>query len=286
MKLVCIAALCACTLAAQTPVKLAFQCTEDDMQWAGMTCSEQEPCPVYLELSNIAALGQKIFLTGDIHSTATTLYSVLLASEDAGATWREPFERIRGGQLDHIQFHDFEAGWVSGQMMQPLPNDPFLLLTADGGKTWRRHAVTEEGGPGSIAQFRFESRKDGVLLLDRGRGGAQMRYQLFETPNGGETWMIRETSDSPIKLRALMAPAEESGYRLRADDKSKSFRLEKQEAGKWTEVASFLVHVADCKPEPRPETPPPVTDTQKQEDFVQELRLGGPPPKPTKKPPK
>ena len=30
------------------PMLLPFRCTEDDVQWAGLSCSEDEPCPVYL----------------------------------------------------------------------------------------------------------------------------------------------------------------------------------------------------------------------------------------------
>jgi photosystem II stability/assembly factor-like uncharacterized protein len=40
--------------------------------------------------------------------------------------------------LDRIQFIDFENGWVSGEVQHPLPRDPFLLATTDGGKTWQR----------------------------------------------------------------------------------------------------------------------------------------------------
>jgi len=33
------------------PMLLRFRCTEDDIQWAGLSCSANEPCPVYLELA-------------------------------------------------------------------------------------------------------------------------------------------------------------------------------------------------------------------------------------------
>ena len=112
---------------AQTPPQIAFQCTEEDMQSFGMSCSAEEPCPVYLELSGIESLGVKLFLSGNFHTDSTTLYSVLLVTEDAGKTWTEPHERIRAAALENIQFNDLEYGWVGGQSIQSIPRDPFFL---------------------------------------------------------------------------------------------------------------------------------------------------------------
>ena len=78
------------------PLLLPFQCTDDDMQWAGMSCSEEQPCPIYLELSAMDTVGNRIIVLGNIHTESTTLYSVVVASEDGGATWHEPYERMRG----------------------------------------------------------------------------------------------------------------------------------------------------------------------------------------------
>src|SRR5579859_7216515 len=121
------------------PILLPFHCTDDDIQWAGLSCSAEEPCPVYLELTAVEAIGTKLFAAGNIHAQTITLYSVLLASDDAGHTWREVYQRIRGAGLAPLQFADFQNGWASGEALSPLPQDPFLLITSDGGKTWRQH---------------------------------------------------------------------------------------------------------------------------------------------------
>ena len=138
------------------------------MAWAGMSCSEEEPCPVYLEVTAAEGVGNQIFATGNLHSDTVTLYSVLLRSQDAGKTWREGFERVRGAGLDHIQFADFVNGWASGETLFPLPQDPFLLITADGGKTWRRQPIFDETQAGSIQQFFFSSKNEGSLIVDHG----------------------------------------------------------------------------------------------------------------------
>jgi hypothetical protein len=252
------------------PMRIGFSCTEEDMLAAGMTCSEDEPCPVYLELSAAEAVGDKLFLAGNLHSTEATLYSILLASDDGGKSWREPFERQRATSLDRIQFVDFETGWVAGQVLQPLPNDPFLLLTTDGGKSWRRRPVFSESRAGAIQQFWFDSPNAGRLLIADGS-----RFELYESPNGGETWLIREVSDRPIRWKA--SPAREPVVRVRADAAARSFRLERRDGERWTLVASFLIAAGACKPGPAELKPPPEPETEKPPPSAAPPRPARPP---------
>jgi len=233
------------------PMLLPFRCTEDDVQWAGLSCSADEPCPVYLELTAVESAAPpgpgRIFAAGNIHSSAVTLYSVLLASEDAGRTWREAYERIRGASLDRIQFLDAESGWTSGQVLSPLPQDPFLLLTSDGGKTWRQRVIFSESRVGSIQQFHFSAKDRGSLIIDRGPGSEGGRYELYESPDAGETWTIRETSDRPLQLRpSPVAPRPE--WRARADGATQSFQLDRRQGERWVPVAAFSVKLGACQP--------------------------------------
>jgi len=62
----CIFALaftCIVAAYAAEPFRPTYTCTETDLQFAGITCSEAEPCPVYLEVSHVYPLGRKLFLT-------------------------------------------------------------------------------------------------------------------------------------------------------------------------------------------------------------------------------
>ena len=236
-------------------MRVPFRCTEDDMRWAGMSCTQQEPCPVYLELTAVEAVGNQLFAAGNIHAQTITLYSVLLGSADSGKTWREPHERIRGAGLDRIQFADFENGWTSGEALSPLPQDPFLLITSDGGKTWRQHAIFSESRVGSIQQFFFNSKNDGSLVIDRGRGSDGERYELYESPNAGETWMVKEASNQPIRLKAI--PASPAAWRVQADGPTQSFRIEHQQGARWVLAAAFAVNVGACAPLPSESEGPP-----------------------------
>ena len=149
------------------------------------------PCPVYLELGAAASAGNKYFIAGNIHSDAVTLYSVLLGSDDAGHSWREVYQRIRAAGLDHLQFLDAQSGWAGGQQLFPLPQDPFVLLTTDGGKNWRQSAVFGENSDyhfGSIQEMYFSSKTNGSLVVDRSSGGDPGPFALYESPDGGTSW--------------------------------------------------------------------------------------------------
>jgi len=228
------------------PMLLPFQCTEDDVQWGGLTCSEQEPCPIYLELSAVEAVGSHLFAAGNIHSPSVTLYSAAVRSDDGGRTWREIGERIRGAELDHIQFLDPETGWISGGIQFPLPRDPFLLVTADGGQSWQQRPVFSEDADdhfGAIQQFFFGSRASGSLVIDRGRGAAGDRYEMYESQNLGESWSFRESSGKPLRLRMAAPPAE---WRLRADAVSHAFHIEHRIGERWNTAAAFAVKLGAC----------------------------------------
>src|SRR6476646_3345259 len=84
------------------PILVPFQCTDEDIRSAGLTCSDQDPCPVYLELAAVESTGIRIFAAGNIHTSNATLSTILLGTEDNGLTWREVHERVRGAGLDHI----------------------------------------------------------------------------------------------------------------------------------------------------------------------------------------
>jgi hypothetical protein len=229
------------------PITLPFHCTAEDIHWAGLACSEDEPCPIYLELSAIGSGGGGIFAAGNIHSDTVTLYSVLLATEDAGHTWREAGDRVRGAALDHIQFFDALTGWISGQTVFPIPQDPFFLLTTDGGKTWRQQPVFNDSHFGSIQQFYFDSKTSGYLIIDQGPGADGGRYARFESPTGGETWSIREESNKPLQLSRTAAPP--PNLRIRADGATHAFRIERRQGERWSTLASFAVRLPACKPE-------------------------------------
>lgn len=234
-----------------TPMQLPFKCSDEDIRWAGLSCSEDAPCSIFLELSTVETMGSRVLLAGNIHSEAVTLYSVLLASDDNGHTWQEVHERIRGAGLDHIEYLGSDTAWIGGQQLFPFTQDPFLLITTDGGKTWKQRDVLSDENEsrfGSIQQFFFTTKDTGTLILDRGAGGGGGdRFALYESTNGGDTWAVKQESRKPIVVKRPTAlPA--SDWRLRPDGDMKSFLLEHHVGTRWSAVAAFLVRLDPCKP--------------------------------------
>jgi len=243
------------------PIVLTHACAEPEMNDFGLACSEDEPCPILIELSAIEAVGRKLFVTGNFHTDKATLASLLLATDDEGETWTEPYARQRAALLDLIQFVDFEIGWISGHSTGSLPRDPFLLKTSDGGKTWIRYGVYDENAIGVVDSFWFDSRTHGLLVFDRTvRGEDGTRYRLLESQGGGTTWMLREISPKPI---SSPRPKRESDLRIRAEASSKSYRIERRAGGKWSLVSAFSMSAGACKPAPPPE--PPKSEAVKQQ---------------------
>lgn len=178
-----------------------------------------------------------MFVSGNLHTDRTTLYGILLSSEDGGKTWSEPLTRLRAASLEQIQFLDLANGWISGQVIEPLPRDPFFLISTDGGKSWRQRAIFEESQFGSIGQFWFDSKTTGRLELDHSG-----RHDIYETNTGGENWEMKLTSSHSA---ALKGGGEAAILRLRPD--GKLYHVERRGETSWEPVASFAIHVADCK---------------------------------------
>jgi hypothetical protein len=235
-------------LVAEEPTRVEYACPAEDIEKFGLTCSDDEPCDVFLELAAVEGVGSTIFASGNLHTVVTTLSSVLLTSADGGKTWTEPSPRIQAAALDQIQFPDLQHGWISGVALEPLARDPFFLVTADGGKTWRRRPLFNETRYGSIQQFWFESAKSGQLIFERSPGSSE----TYETSTGGDVWTIQEASGKGggnKTPRLAKAPAKDSAtWRVRTDAASKTNRLERRNGrGGWEVIASFAVRAGLCK---------------------------------------
>ncbi len=243
-----------------TPIRVPVECSQDDLRALGLTCPAARPCPVYLELDSIDSTGSGLFIAGNLHAEDATLSSILLASDDGGATWREPAARVRGAGLDLIQFLDSETGWAGGESLGAIPRDPFLLLTHDGGKTWESRPVFAESRTGAIDFFHFDSKEHGRLWIGRPLSGeAGSRYETYESQDGGQTWTLGDSGDKPFPKGSRPAPS--GDYRLHADRATRAYRVERHAPAGWRPVASFLVRAGECRepelpPAPEPEPPP------------------------------
>lgn len=236
-------------LRAHPPAKIDVRCTPEQIDELGLTCTAEQPCPVYLELTSAESAAGRLFVTGNLHTSSATLSSILLASEDGGETWSEPHPRIPSAVLEQIQFFDLQSGWIAGHFIQNLPHDPFFLATTDGGKSWTRKPISEEPRTGAVERFWFDSRNSGSLILDlitRNETGG--RHERYRTMTAGDSWNLEEVSAKPLELKH--GPFSDPLWRVRADAKSRAFLVEKNAgtAG-WETTAEFPVEVGFCRGE-------------------------------------
>jgi hypothetical protein len=230
-------------------ILLPNHCAEVDLPALGLTCSESDPCPTYLEFSSVESLGTVMLLAGNLHTTATTLQSILLVSEDGGADWREAHQRIKGSALESMQFLDFSTGWLTGQTSLGLPRDPFILLTTDSGRSWRKVDLYAETRVGVIEDFAFQTAKRGWILVDNKGSGEAGKYELYETQSGGTSWDLREISNRIPKTAMPGQRTPTTSARVRVDDKKGLLRVETRAGNGWREVSSFKLKLEDCKPD-------------------------------------
>lgn len=234
------------------PMRVGYSCAEEDLQWAGMSCNEGEPCPIYVELNAVAANERKILAAGNLHSTSGTLSSLLLESDDAGATWKEPVTRFRGSAIEQLQFFDLVHAWAAGETLYPLPRDPFVLLTTDGGALWKEKPVGEEGSAGLVQRFWFDTAEHGELIVDAGKTAPGGRYLSYESETSGESWILRGAHDRLPVLPHAPATADDPDWRIRTGKDGKAWQIEKRSGSTWDRVASFLIEVARCGIDPGP----------------------------------
>lgn len=241
MKL-CLLPLSILPLFAQAPVHVDYACPAEDIDSFGLTCSDERPCPVFFEVSAVDSVGSRIVVAGDIHTETTTLYGVVLFTEDGGASWTEAIPRLRSTEFEQLQFIG-DHGWLSGQRVEPLPKDPFVMITSNGGKDWRQKPLFEDSRFGSIAQFHFESPSSGELIFDDSVGKAT-NQELYGTMTGGESWEIKQKSTTPLHLKT---PREAPAWTVAAPPGSKTYLIERVAGGKKELFARFLIHIGDCK---------------------------------------
>src|SRR5581483_11200736 len=220
------------------PMQVAYDCAPAELQAAGLACSEEDPCSVYLELANADTAGSKIFVTGNLHTPMATLDSILLVSDDGGKSWTEPHPRLHSSGLDQIQFVDPQTGWISGANLQSAPRDPFFLVTTDGGKTWRERPIFDESRVAAIEGFHFDSPANGTLWIDATLDSG--KHEEYSTENGGEAWAATDRAAKPKQAGTGM-------LRIRTEASTHSYMIEKSEGGRWQKIASFLVNLATCK---------------------------------------
>ena len=227
-------------------IRIAAGCDEARLSALGMVCGEASPCEMRLELTAAKEAGEAVVAIGDIYSVSATVESVILRTEDGGATWVEAADRIAGAALDEIHFSGGEHGWIVARETVGGGQHPFLLATGDAGKSWSRWAIDEdEDYRGAVLQLRFDSPDHGFLIVERSAGTGDP-YELRETFNGGRSWSLRQvTADRPA-LPGSRRRIPEPAVRVQEDSGEDLYAVEKRAGESWTVLGNFLGSAGSC----------------------------------------
>ena len=229
------------------PLVAQLQCAWDHFQRAATVCSDAAPCELYLELTGVGQATERVFLIGNVHTLSATLSSILLASDDEGMSWYEPYPRL-AASFESIQFVDDEHGWIGGQERQlDSSSRPFLLRTGNGGVRWRRYDIwTDEDRSGAILDFYFDTEKHGLLSIDSLTSETDS-YELYESMNGGLSWGIREISDRQAKLKNIPIERRQPDWRLGEDGGKGVYLVERRQGEEWSAQVEFSIRVGTCR---------------------------------------
>ena len=113
-------------------------------------------------------------------------------TNDGGVTWYNvtPPNVVETGYSVEIFALDSSRFWMQKPDFNNYPNSGFLNITSDGGITWTTITV-----PFSGARITFLDAKDGWALADLGAGAGSNAVAVYQTGDGGITWVQTYIND-------------------------------------------------------------------------------------------
>lgn len=232
-------------------ISLSTVCDVNRLEYAGIRCSADRPCELFLELVSIASEGAWMVLAGEVHTAEATYESVVLTSSDGGATWTESAERIAAGGIESISIVDAQTAFVAGQQGDTATGEmPFLLATNDGGASWETRMV-EAGGEkieGLVVAFQADTTSHGYLILEQ-LAATGDPYRLYETYNGGRSWSIRQIAADKPQIPGPRLALKTENWSVRPDSASGEFIVAKRSSSAlsgWADQGRFAGTVGSC----------------------------------------
>ncbi len=228
------------------PLIITLACTYDHLAQTEIACSIVTPCKLFLELTAIEAIGKSVFVVGNVRTISATVASIVLLSENGGINWHEPIDRYPGSTFEHVQFVNKTHGWVAGQQQFDSSSKPLLLSTHNAGKRWQRHSVSQDDEhTGTILDVHFDSKEHGLMIINRGFSAVDP-FALYESMNGGRSWLIRQITDRKPTLRNRRIVPSSPNWRIREDLHATNYRIEQCNTKSWDVKSRFAIDIGTC----------------------------------------
>jgi photosystem II stability/assembly factor-like uncharacterized protein len=120
----------------------------------------------------------------------------IIATDDAGVTWREQQSNATDVNLNSVFFTTPDDGWAVGTKGR-------VLFTEDGGRIWRPKTPIDTGGGQDLNEIRFFDDDRGVFV---GRQGL-----IVTTDDGGDDWVRVLPTVTSVDLHSAFATTDAMG---------------------------------------------------------------------------
>lgn len=140
------------------------------------------------------------FIASATSADVAAANALILATDDAGATWREVYRSSRPYELTwKFSFPSSTVGYCTIQSYNPdsAASQRFVAKTTDAGSTWAEIPLIDDH---RVRQF-------GVAFLDDNTGWIGAMPQGFATTDGGATWQRAGFGNAVNKIRIVRSDA-------------------------------------------------------------------------------
>jgi photosystem II stability/assembly factor-like uncharacterized protein len=116
-----------------------------------------------------------------------SLVATVLATANAGRTWRWQYPAPKRGELLSVAATDATHAWAAGYQGPGPHGKGLLIATSDGGKTWTRQRLPAGLVPLAVA---FADARHGWAVADQTDNdfSPNVRYCVLSTLDGGAHW--------------------------------------------------------------------------------------------------
>jgi photosystem II stability/assembly factor-like uncharacterized protein len=170
---------------------------------------------------------KKGWIVGSISRRDVVTDSLVLHTDDGGATWRTQLVPSRD-ELINLDFADDKRGWIAG-------DKGTILATTDGGLNWSRQRT---GTNATLYHVHFADDDHGWAVGERGT--------ILRTANGGETWTAAVAPGLRATFLSVQFAGKEQGWIvgrggviLRSDDGGRTWA--QQESGTKQHLYALFV---------------------------------------------
>jgi hypothetical protein len=144
-----------------------------------------------LNLEVHALDAERAFLHGSLDAPWGTIRTVLLRTQDGGATWCEALPPVVGSAVTDLAFAGDGSAWVLALWQVEGPGTVLLYGSEDSGETWeRRSEVPKRKFYGTPMRLDLSTHGRGTVELLYDTGSEDDGVELLGTRDGGRTWTV------------------------------------------------------------------------------------------------